>query len=357
MLPWSHRAERRKVEEIAGLAGPQPTPSVAKGVKHHIAISCGSLQIEAKLHSGEGIHSLGASSEESLPLDTGAFLYVPSSFTLLAFLLPRRTVLLRGARVCELGAGLGMVSSILQQLPREDAPSEILATDGSLTTVRMLQKNLESNKAHLLPADPPLWEGSELRARASALLWGEWPNELSGHFDLVIAADVIFHAAPPQSTSRLGLTDETKKMILDLFVTAAALLARPSADIKNGTSTTSSQPACFVVAVEPRDKLVPMQPLHTAMMKAAYEMRMHCVERTERALDGRTWPDWHTNLYVWRLMDDHTARHPTLERMNMQYTMSNAEGTRIPLDLGILGVDDRDHHKNKLTHPMAGVSR
>ena len=61
------------------------------------------------------------------PLSTSHYLYLPCTYTLMSQLLHGGAAP-HGLRVCELGAGLGVCSSLLSQL--DPPPSRLLATDG-----------------------------------------------------------------------------------------------------------------------------------------------------------------------------------------------------------------------------------
>jgi len=218
VVPWSPRAEQRIREEEAEQRAPlQSSPSA----QHHLVVACGALRLRARLMQEEWASTGTGSREELLPLDTANFLYVPSSFTLLAYLLPRRASLLRGACICELGSGLGMVSSVVQQLGNGEGPAELVATDGADSVFPMLRANLMANAG----AGP-------MHAVVEPLRWGRQPEPLAGRFDLVVAADVVFHATPPQSTSRLEASAETVAMVDGLFASAAALLRPLDAGVR-----------------------------------------------------------------------------------------------------------------------------
>jgi len=83
----------------------------------------------------------------------------------------------QGKSVCELGAGLGLVSILLEKL---EVCSELVVTDGDEDTLSLLVENKIDNDC--------LFE-------TNYLLWGEQEDFLSEHsqgFDLLIAADVIY---------------------------------------------------------------------------------------------------------------------------------------------------------------------
>ncbi len=79
--------------------------------------------------------------------------------------------------MCELGAGLGLVSILLDKLA---VCSELVVTDGDEDTLQLLVENKIDNEASF---------------DTSYLLWGEHEDFLSEHpdlFDTLIAADVIY---------------------------------------------------------------------------------------------------------------------------------------------------------------------
>ena len=134
------------------------------------------------------------------PFTTSAHLYVPCTFTLLSHLLARADVLLRGKRVCELGAGLGLCSCVLGRLDAASAPSRLVATDGCEASLPLLRANLQANCGS--------GSGSEAHAVETALLpWGRDPEPLASAFDLVVASDAIFDVRPPGSASRMPDSD------------------------------------------------------------------------------------------------------------------------------------------------------
>ena len=52
---------------------------------------------------------------------------------------------LRGLRVVEVGAGLGLVSAVLALLPPAHRPAEIVATDGDAALLPLTRKNILRN--------------------------------------------------------------------------------------------------------------------------------------------------------------------------------------------------------------------
>jgi predicted nicotinamide N-methyase len=110
--------------------------------------------------------------------------------------------------VCELGAGLGMVSILLDKafdLTNQSndpilPPKLILATDGDDDTMELLNRNIHSTDA---------------RIEAQKLYWGEWDAFLSIYsepFDILFAADVIYE----------------EEQIVPLVATVAKLLKKPA---------------------------------------------------------------------------------------------------------------------------------
>lgn len=210
------------------------------------------------------------------PFTTSVHLYVPCTFTLLSHVLTRVDALLRGKRVCELGAGLGLCSCLLGQL---GTASRLVATDGCEATLPLLQANLEANCG--------------AQAVETALLpWGRSPEPLAGAFDLVVASDAIFDVRPPGGASRMpdtaGLNASNFRA---LFTTAAALLD-------------PQQPAArLLLTVEPRDRLG-SDWVCKAMLAAAMLAGFACVEEKRRRLDGVCRPDWEVDVYAFVLRPD-----------------------------------------------------
>ncbi len=79
--------------------------------------------------------------------------------------------------MCELGAGLGVVSILLEKL---NCTSRIVCTDGDDETIIALRKNLSRAECTAVEIEK--------------LYWGEW-NDFKlkyPRFEVVIAADVIY---------------------------------------------------------------------------------------------------------------------------------------------------------------------
>ena len=154
------------------------------------------------------------------PFTTSAHLYVPCTFTLLSHLLARADVLLRGKRVCELGAGLGLCSCVLGRLAAASAPSRLVATDGCEVSLPLLRANLQANcgsgsgsgrgsdghAAHAAHAAHAV-ETTALVVETALLPWGRDPEPLASAFDLVVASDAVFDVRPPSGASRLPDSD------------------------------------------------------------------------------------------------------------------------------------------------------
>ena len=241
----------------------------------------------------------------SLPLTTGEALYLPCTYTLLAYLLSQPS-LISGRRVIELGAGLGLTSSVVQQM--SPPPARLVCSDGDASLLALLQANLDAN---FRAVDMAGHSCSELcRPRRSApittsehtkvatevirLLWGELPLPagLAAGFDLVIAADAIFSATAPQrGHTRDGTDAATSRQVHALFMTAATLLS----------CDTTGPPARLVLTAEPRDRLkAPSSDVIRALVPtAAAAAGLVCVECHERRLTGIARPDWQTDLLVF----------------------------------------------------------
>eukprot|EP00966_Prymnesium_polylepis_P159552 3687214-Prymnesium_polylepis.1 len=116
-----------------------------------------------------------------MPLGTSGYVYVPCSFTMVEHVLARAPELLEGRRVVELGAGLGLIATVLQQWA--PPPARLLATDGDQRVVPLLAANLDANAPAATPARVAercelLWGGAAL---AAAGLGAQW--------DVVLASD------------------------------------------------------------------------------------------------------------------------------------------------------------------------
>lgn len=84
----------------------------------------------------------------------------------------------RGKKVCELGAGLGLVSILLEKL--DTGLEHLVATDGDEPTLDLLIENKVENECEFDTAY--LW-------------WGQHADFVSEHpdgFDILLAADVIY---------------------------------------------------------------------------------------------------------------------------------------------------------------------
>ena len=152
------------------------------------------------------------------PFTTSAHLYVPASITLLSHLLSRAVALLRGKRVCELGAGLGLCSCVLGRLGPASAPSRLVVTDGCEATLPLLRANLQANcgsgggRETETRRDEPAVEtvvktALGLQVETALLPWGREPEPLASAFDLVVASDAIFDVRPPSGASRMPDSD------------------------------------------------------------------------------------------------------------------------------------------------------
>ena len=242
---------------------------------------------------------------QALPLTTGETLHLPSTYTMLAHLLPRRDSQLSGRRIAELGAGLGLASSVLQQV--EPAPSRLVVTDGDSEVLPLLCTNLEANRRTSHDGEP-----RKVVPECFRLLWGEPLPECDGAdgsdvdearpvtplaaaFDLVLAADAVFSATPPKASgSRYECDTATASTVRALFATAASLLDPRASD----------PPARLVLTCEPRDRLKPSaaDPLRALVPKLAEEAGFRCVEWAARRLIGTAQPDWLTDVLVFELV-------------------------------------------------------
>ena len=194
------------------------------------------------------------------PLSTSHYLYLPCTYTLMSQLLNGGAAP-HGLRVCELGAGLGVCSSLLSQL--DPPPSRLLATDGDARVMPLLRANLAANAT---PRCAP---------EAAVLRWGgELDAGLRGAFDVVVASDALFDCNVGRSA-----TAECDSF----FETAQALLAN------DGRA---------VLSVEPRDRLAGGS-LQRRILAAAEAAGLECIERRERRLDGTVRPEWETDAYVF----------------------------------------------------------
>jgi len=115
-------------------------------------------------------------------------------------------------RVCELGAGLGMVSILVDKLPinnlKEEEEEEeaaasassststttttrgavVVATDGCPETVDMLRANMISSRVSTRMSCEQLWWGSEQASHQDFVK----KHKALGGFDIIIAADVVY---------------------------------------------------------------------------------------------------------------------------------------------------------------------
>ena len=199
----------------------------------------------------------------------------------------------RVSSICELGAGLGLVSSVLAAA--HHPPRRLLATDGSVHALPYLRANVLA-AAHSsglwdtcsARVSSPGWGsppggvsppgrgsppgGATLRptqVEVSHLVWGAnpkagdctdrtkavdstdraptqsspLPTPLIGAFDLVIAADVVFPLEPPTAPgapcqSRGAVSAATRHYLEAFFETAAALMLGGGGHVRVGQATT-----------------------------------------------------------------------------------------------------------------------
>ena len=207
-------------------------------------------------------------------LSTSGFLYVPATYTLLDYLLARPAELIEGRRVLELGAGLGLCASVLQQW--HPPAARLLATDGDCRVIPLLGGNLCAN-AGLDGAGHQVlrWGADRVRSSGLAAAW-----------DVVVAADAVFHAHRPDERRDTGRAPShaTTTMISDLLETAAALL---------------DTGGHLVLSVEPRDHLGDGL-LTASLFAVAAASGLRCVEARPRRLDGQLRPEWQTDVYVFQ---------------------------------------------------------
>ena len=292
----------------------------ARWVLNHFCVSVNNNEpIEAVILHRHHTHML---LQSPTPLSTGETLYLPSTYSMLSHVLLKQASLVSGKRVVELGAGLGLLSSILQQV--EAPPSRLAATDGDLAVLPLLRANLRANQKGGSSSsfgdgssddgrggssggnsgrggsgDGGGGGGSSSRATDAAeadvaqLLWGQpLPDGFFGAFDVCLAADSIFSAVPPQGKhSRLGTDEATSRQVHSLLESAAALL----------DPTATNPPACIVLTIEPRDRLnASADPVRTLVPRAAEAAGLRCVHSSERRL-GVLQPDWQTDVLVFEL--------------------------------------------------------
>lgn len=303
-------------------------------VVNHLCVECGGVAYSASIihmrHQNLRIprqaHDDAVLDAQALPLTTGEVLYIPSTYTMLAHLLPQRGMLLSDRRIAELGAGLGLTSSILQNVI--PAPARLVVTDGDDAVLPLLRANLEANRCGMIIGKgKQSTGGGTVTPECFKLLWGEQlPDStrccggganarpaapLAAAFDLVVAADAVFSATPPQAAgSRLGRDTATESMVRGLFATAAALLDPRASD----------PPARLVLTCEPRDRLKPgtADPLRALVPQLAEAAGFRFVEWAPRRLIGVAQPDWLTDVLVFELAELAEASHeaatpPTLD--------------------------------------------
>jgi len=209
---------------------------------------------------------------DSNPLSTSGYLYIPTTYTLLAHLFLNSS-LFEGKSVIELGAGLGLCAAFLQQWKRP--PSQLVVTDGDARVLPLLAGNLECNRlpGHAAP-------------ESRLLMWGAAALKDSGVdscWDLVVASDPVFYAEAP---SKEGVRPVPTQHISALMETAAGLLNPLNSE------------SCFVLSFEPRDALR-CDLLLSSTLQAASDVGLCCVLKHTPRLTGVQRPEWQTDLLVF----------------------------------------------------------
>lgn len=208
---------------------------------------------------------------------------VAAAYSLLSYLLPHRSKYLCARRVVELGAGLGLVSSVVQQLhPR---PQRLVATEATAASLTRLRQNIDANP-----------RSSDSQSTEVALLnWmsGIPPPKLAGSFDLVVIADpnlLVSTNSGESPAKAAGAGAMMEHRLRRLFDTAAALLD-PFA---------SEPPARLVFSVEPWEAYgQDVDPLRTLVPAAAEAAGLRCLQWSERKVNGTKRPEWAADVIVF----------------------------------------------------------
>ena len=165
-----------------------------KWVLNHLRVECENKKGRLPPWVSEAaiLHQRQPANMHYEPKKTVEKLHLHSTYSLLSHILPQRASLLCGRSVIELGAGLGALSSVLQQV--QPPLSRLVVTDGDESLVPLLRANVSANHKQGK-------QGKE--AQVMMLKWNAGQGllvdkqTLVGGFDLVIAADCIFSLAPP----------------------------------------------------------------------------------------------------------------------------------------------------------------
>ena len=155
--------------------------AILKNVRNHFDyVKVGSKEEVAEYTFGEISFSVkGIKQSLGKTLDSTGLTVWRAAESLCEWMVKNKTRFV-GKKVCELGAGLGLVSILLAKLDIVKPP--IVCTDGDEVSLKLLKSNL----AHTSTEDLII---------AQKLYWGEGHEEFleqHGDIDVIVAADVIY---------------------------------------------------------------------------------------------------------------------------------------------------------------------
>ena len=137
--------------------------------------------------------------------------------------------LVRGRRVLEIGAGVGLVATVALLLNA----SAVVATDGDAAVLPLIRKNYEANGVGGSGATAEVlrWGKAETRAAAVRLGWSE-------PFDIILLADVVYEADGKKASAAAGVVRSTEEEESGVAATGDAA----EHSTASAASTTSSTP-------------------------------------------------------------------------------------------------------------------
>lgn len=145
------------------------------------------ISFELKSNNGDILIQLKLTGLQDFTNSTGVAV-CGGAETLCKYLVKEKSVqdsLIRNQRILEMGAGLGVVGMTAAHL----GASSVCITDGDVSVLQRLRKNIETNKSAWLN------NGDSTSVVAPQLIWGTDVDEFRlryGQFPVILAADCIY---------------------------------------------------------------------------------------------------------------------------------------------------------------------